>query len=237
MWANEGINVTKTEYLESKRGQSYSDIIAQQPMETVQGSLLKKHYQELKTILGAGGLRLHLNTFVADTPEKMFALTAVNETFTEQYMADPDFKVNFTVQEVLDTFNAVVALGVIPTAISQELVDLAKYERPQYHITFKDCVAYFEANSLVVSPPVTIDVTGKNRVLLNLTSATPELAAVRLEIRESHDGQTWSHWNRITPIIVKDAGVYYHTIPSAPNQRELRWSGEDYRINGTLEAI
>ncbi len=221
--------MTKQEYIESQRGKTYTQIIEEQPMETVQGSLLKKHYQELKTILGAGGLRLHLNTFVADTPQKAFALTAVNETFTEEYMADEDFKVNFTVPAVLDTFNAVVALGVIPAEIGQQLKDLAKYKRPVFNITREDCANYFNPgwNEL----PATHD----RAFTVDLLEDLPESASIIVQYKEVYPDRE-SAWRHATSLNVHQQGKYRADTPYNGYERRFQWRCE-YALVGTVAVL
>lgn len=229
--------MTKNEYLESQRGKVYSQIVAEQPTEMVQGSLLKLHYQELKTILGAGGLRDHLDTFGVTNEFERKALSAVNETFTEQYMADADFKVNFTIPEIMAAFNQVVALGVIPEPIGQQLLNLAKYQRSVYNITILDCVQYFEPEKLNIGDWNVLTVTNKSRLFFKLKTATPEIAAVRIETRQSHDGVHWSNWERTMPLIVQEAGNYYHNFPRSNLIQELRYRGEVFFIDSDVEAI
>jgi hypothetical protein len=230
--------MTKIEYLEGQRGKPYNQIISEQPVQTVQGSLMKAHYQELKTILGAGGLRLHLNTFVADTPEKMFALTAVNETFTEQYMADADFKVNFTVPAVLDAFNMVVSLGVIPQDKAQQLLDLAKYQKPEFDLTMRDVVAYFEPALLDVGEWLLTGVVNSNRLQLHTTAATPEPTMVLIQMSESEDGVNWTEYKRVNHFNnVHQPDFYFRDIPNNGLQRRLRVRGETYRLTGTVKAV
>lgn len=219
--------MTKDEYLESQRGKTYTQIIAEQPMETVQGSLLKLHYQELKTILGAGGLRLHLQTFVADTPEKQFALSAANETFTEQYMADPDFKVNFTVQKVLDAFNATVALGVIPQEIGQELLDLAKYQRPVFGLTREDCAAYFGPAGWVE-----IAESSAQRINIQLDSKAPETTSIIVQWQDASGD--WYHATAVHGILA--ARVYQASLPYYGTPRKLRWKCE-YMLDVAVTAV
>jgi hypothetical protein len=219
-------NMNKIEYLESQRGKTYSEIVEKQPLETVQGSLLKTHYQELKTILGAGGLRLHLNTFVADTPEKLFALTAVNETFTEQYMADSDFKVNFNVPAVLNTFDTVIALGVIPSEIGQQLKDLAKYKRPVYSITREDCANYFNPGWNE------IEETSGQTFQLQLNTRPQEMTLIVVQMKDL--GGEWEHATALHGI--QSLKPYSTTLPYYGVPRKLRWRCE-YLLDATVTVV
>lgn len=213
--------MTLAQYLESQRGKTYTQIIAEQPTETVQGSLLKVHYQELKTILGAGGLRLHLDNFVADSPEKAFALSAVKETFTEQYMADADFKVNFTVPKVLDTFNATVALGVIPAAIAQELLDLAKYQRSVFNVTRDICADYFGTGWLV------LPATDALQLLVNLEAQPPEQTYIQVQMSDVYPDETTSAWYTCTSLSgLFDIRRYKAKLRHEGYPRLLRWRCE-----------
>lgn len=218
--------MTRNDYLESQRGKTYTQIVAQQPTELVQGSLLKLHYQELKTILGAGGLRDHLNTFVVDNEHKRRALAAVNETFTEQYMADADFKVNFALPEIMTVFNQVVALGVIPETIGQQLLDLAKYSKQLYSITREDCINYF-------NPGWTeIPVTTAQRLNIKLNNRAPETTSIIVQWQDAIGD--WYHATAIHGI--EAARDYQASLPFYGAPRKLRWKSE-YLLNVQVTAV
>lgn len=222
------IEPSKAEYLESQRGKTYTQIIAEQPMETVQGSLLKLHYQEIKTIL-ASGLRLHLNSFVADTEEKLAALTALNETFSEQYMADADFKVNFALPAIMGQYNFCVATGALPAAFGQQLLDLAKYQRPLLNVTRQDCADYFGTDWTVIDP------THNRAFTVTLTQPLPESASIIVQYQEIYDG--WeSAWKHATALTVHEQGIYRADTPYNGYERRFQWRCE-YALNGSVAVL
>jgi hypothetical protein len=212
--------MTKNEYLESQRGKTYTEIVAKQPRETVQGSLLKLHYQEIKTVLAAG-LRLHLNIFVADTIEKQSALTALNETFDPDYLANDDFKVNFNVDEVMDHYQRCIDVGALPQVFATRLIDLAKYERPALNVSREDCAAYFGGNIWNE-----IDATEARLLKVRLLTATPEPTLIVVQMKENYgDGE--SDWVHATTL--RDIGAvrqYVAELPYHGFSRRLRWRCE-----------
>lgn len=220
--------MTKNEYLESQRGKSYTTIVIEQPKEAVQGSLLKQHYQEIKTIL-ASGLRMHLETFEADTPEKLAALYALKETFDPQYLADADFKVNFNVPEIYAQYQFCISTGALPQHFADKLIALAQYERPVHNITKSDCTEYFGKDwPLQTSAPHNC-----TQYVLTIDQELPEDEAVRIEYRINVNGVT-GQWILAAQPYVKEAGEYAGACAFIPKGSDVRALGEYYTIYGTV---
>lgn len=219
--------MTLEQYLESQRGKTYTQIIAEQPMETVQGSLLKVHYQEIKTVLAAG-LRHHLLNFVADSSVKQAALTALNETFDPVYLANEDFKVNFNVPEVMAQYDLCVAEGALPLVFANRLKDLAKYERPIFNITRDVCAAYF-GNGWQELP-----VTEARQLIVRLTAQPPEQTYIQVQMRDVYPDETTSEWytcqNVSGVFLVRE---YKAALRHEGYPRALRWRCE-YPIAPTV---
>lgn len=112
--------------------------------------------------------------------------------------------------------------------------DLANKKRSFAAVTLAEVMA---ARAAELDSEWSLLTPNTTRLMVSLHSETPELAAIRIEQRVSHDGVHWTNWDRLTPIIVQAAGFYYHNIPASDMQREIRWRGEEHRINGTIEAI
>jgi hypothetical protein len=219
--------MTLEQYLESQRGKTYTQIIAEQPMETVQGSLLKQHYQEIKTILAAG-LQLHLDTFVADTQDKQAALTALRVTFEPEYLADPDFKVNFNVAEVMDQYLFCIAVGALPQQFADRLIDQAKYARPIHNITRQTCADYFGTDWQV------LPATDARNLIVRLTAAPLEPTYIQVEMRDVYAEGDYSDWYTCQTI----SGVfarreYKAALRHEGYPRQLRWRCE-YPITVTV---
>lgn len=94
--------MTKSEYLESQRGKTYSVVVAEQPMETVVGSIRGNNLRDVVAILAAGlQYRLDTMTLPAEAePLRAALLTAF------KYMTLPDYgqprKLRWRCEYVLD---------------------------------------------------------------------------------------------------------------------------------------
>lgn len=223
--------MTKYEYLESQRGNTYTDIVTNQPMEIVQGSLLKEHYQEIKTVL-ASGLRMHLETFVADDPNKLATLYALKETFDPQYLADPDFKVNFNVPEVFQQYQMCIATGALPEHFANRLLDLAKYKKSVHNISKADCADYFGKGW----PLQTTAELVSTKFILTLDSDLPEDEAVRIEYRVNVNGIAGA-WVLAAHPYVRYAGDYAGVCATIPKGSDVRAVPEFYPISGTVTVL
>lgn len=224
--------MTKTEYLESKRGLPYSQIVAEQPTEIVQGSLLKEHYQEIKTIL-ANGLRLHLETFEANTPEKLIALYALKETFDPMYLADTDFKVNFALPEIYQKYLFCISTGALPQEFADQLINLSKYTRNQYNISLEDCAEYFgTANSKIET--VAVNQSKAFKLVLNSDLPEPTYASIYYQAKI---GDLVGSPVLIGQANIHLAGNYAEFCGYIPQGAKVFALCRHYTITGTLEVV
>lgn len=210
--------MNKAEYIASQvaLGKTHSQIIAEQPTETVQGSLLAKHYHEIKTIL-ASGLRLHINTFNADTVEKAAALAAVNETFTEQFLASADFKVNFNVEAVFNQFQFCIQVGALPKVFADQLINLAKYEKPIYSITSDDFIGEWQE----------LPASDSRELTLKLNAKAPEQTHVLVQAQDQYADGSKSDWYHATALHgIELVRVYKSQLPHNGYARKIRWRCE-----------
>ncbi len=205
--------MTKSEYIASQvlLGKTHSQIITEQPTEFVQGSLLSRHYHEIKTIL-ASGLRLHINTFKADTVEKAAALTAVNETFTEQFLASADFKVNFNVEAVFNQFQFCIQTGALPKSFADQLINLAKYQKPIYSITKDDFQGEWRE----------IPATDARQLSFKLNRKAPEQTYILIQWQDG--AGDWYHATALHG--VEAVKKYVAALPYDGEPRALRWRCE-----------
>ena len=219
--------MTKTEYLESQRGKLYSLIIKDQPTELVQGSLLKTHYQEIKTIL-ASGLQHHLNTFDTDTTEKQIALTALLVTFDPIYLANEDFKVNFNIPAVMNNYLFCISTGALPQEYATALIDLAKYPKFVYDISREDCATYFGPDWIEIEP------SNLMTLRLQLRTAAPEQTYIVVQAQDQYDDGTVSDWYHATAMHgIELVRQYQAPLPHNGYPRKLRWKCE-YQLDAVV---
>lgn len=228
-----------TDALQALRGQPYADILAALRAQTapaigkIQGGNLKL----LQSFIGATGLRSRL---AAAESSQQAAAAAIAEAIQPAYLAQQDsYSVNLADPQVAALLAGAVTVGLLTSQESDYLRSLATYNKPLWpDITMRDVVAYFEPALLDVGDWIELQDVTKNRLMLRLTAGLPEPAAVRVEMQESHNGQDWTSWVRVTHFMaVQAAGVYYQTIPNNGLQRRIRVRGEQYRINATVEAV
>lgn len=223
--------------MEAMRGQPYQTILSALRLQTepaigkIQGGQLKL----LQSFIGGTGLR---NRLASATPEQAAAAAAVTEAIQPAYLAREDsYSINLADPQVAQLLVDAVIAGVLTADEREYLIQLATYQKALWpQVSLRDVVGHFEPDLIDVGAWTELTPT-TTRLMLSLLQATPELAAVRIEQRCSHDGNHWTNWDRLTPIIVHAAGIYYHAIPACGMQRQIRWRGEQYLIAGTLEAV
>lgn len=217
--------------LESRRGLSYSQILNEIRAITydVIAPIEGKDLRDVVTVLASGlGHRLQM---AEPSPLRTGLMRAFDS------MSINEFGFNLADPVVVQLLDVGVSAGLIDVNERLWFYAISTKQVSSYPaITLRDVVAHFEPE-LVEIGEWTVLTPATTRLMLSLTQELPELAAVRIEQRVSHDGIHWTNWERITPIIVKDAGIYYHTISANSMQRQIRWRGEQYKINGTLEAV
>lgn len=231
--------MTLNEKLETLRGQSYEQILATLAAEKIQvlGKLQGTQLKRLQSFIGATGLRERL---AKATLEQAAAASSIAEAIQPAYLAAEDtYSINLADPQVANLLQGAVTVGLIAQAEANYLQSLATYETSKWpSVTIHDLVSYFEPTKVLVGEWAEVLVENKRQVMLNLLEAVPEPTYVRLEMRESHDGVHWTNWNRIAPFVgVHTPGVYYQAIPYNGRTRQLRWRGENYLIQGTVEAV
>lgn len=223
--------LTLDQVIETKRGLPYAQALSeiQGITKDVVGPIEGKDLRDVVTVL-CSGLAYRLE----EAPGSPIR-TALLRAFSS--MSINEFGFNLTDPVVVQLLDAGVVANLIDVNERLWFYAIATKQVPTYpSVQLKDVIAYFEPGLVDTGEWTTFSPTS-NRLILNLSQDTPELAAVRIEQRVSHDGIHWTNWDRLTPIIVQAAGVYYHSIPASNMQRQIRWRGEQYRITGTLEAV
>ncbi len=225
--------------MEAMRGQPYPVILETLRQQTapaigkIQGGQLKL----LQSFIGATGLR---NRLANATQAQAAAAASVTEAIQPAYLAREDsYSINLADPQVSQLLTDAVSAGVLNAGEKAYLVQLATYQKPLWpNVTLRDVVDYFEPDLIDVGAWKELAPNDSRRLMLQTTASTPEPTVVRLEMCESHDGQHWTTWQRIAPIVgVFAAGVYYQSIPFNGLQRKIRWRGEEYRITGSVEAV
>lgn len=217
--------MTKDEYLESQRGVPFSQIIANQPTVQTIGTVRGADLNDVVTVYAAG-LKHRLDA-AADSTTRTALLTAYDNLTLE------GFGLNFAVPEVMGMLLLGVQEGLVTADERDKLLGLATYNKPEHNITLQDCVAYFGLGDWAE-----LDIASSRTLMLVLHAALPESAPVRVEMRESHNGEVWSAWERVGQFKdVRDAGIYYMNLPNNGLRRQIRWRGAVYAVNGTVEAV
>ena len=225
--------------IEAMRGQPYQlilDTLRQQTASAV-GHIRGDKIKLLQSFIGATGLRARL---ASATELQAAAASAIAEAIHPAYLAtEGTFSINLADPQVAGLLAGAANVELLDPAEVTYLTSLATYQKPIWpDVTMRDVVAYFEPDLVAVGDWNIVGVVTKNRLMLQTTVALPEPSAVRIEMRESHDGQHWTAWKRVAHFMdVADAGVYYQAIPNNGLNREIRWRGEFYNVVGSVEAV
>jgi hypothetical protein len=164
---------------------------------------------------------------------------AWSEALNPAYLGSPAYSINVALPEIRAMLDAGVAAGVCLPDEHEFIIQLATHQRQLWpDVTLRDVVAHFEPDVVNVGDWSVVSQLSTNRLMLRTTNTLPESDQVRVEMRESHNGQDWSPWRRVIGFSgVQEPGVYYQDIAFNGRQREIRWRGERYRVIGTVEAI
>ena len=217
--------MTKNEYLESQRGKTYTQIIAEQPMETVVGSIRGDNLRDVVAILAAG-LQHRLDTMPLQTESEPLR-TALLTAF--KYLALPDYGINLSLPENAGMLQSAVAVGLVTQDESDKFLQLASYERPLYNITRQDCVDYFGTEWNVIDP------THNRAFTVTLTQPLPEPASIIVQYQEIYDG--WeSAWKHATALTVHEQGKYRADTPYNGYERRFQWRCE-YALVGSVAVL
>lgn len=211
--------MTKSEYLESQRGKTYSVIVAEQPMEAVVGSIRGDNLRDVVAILAAG-LQYRLDTMTL--PAEAEALrTALMTAF--KYLALPDYGINLALPENVGLLQAAVAVGLVTQEESDKFFQLASYQRPLHNITRDDCAEYFGTGWNELPE------TRGQRLTLQLNGRTPEPTHIVVQMQDL-SGE-WEHATALHGI--QSAKPYSAPLPYYNQPRKVRWRCE-YALNGAV---
>lgn len=217
--------MTKTEYLESQRGKTYTESVAQQPMETVIGSIRGDNLRNVVDIL-AKGLQDRLDFMVLPEAAKPIR-TALIVVF--RYMNLANYQINLSIQENAELLQAAVGVGLVTQAESDKFFELASYQRPVHNITRQDCIDYFNPDWNAIEP------THNRAFTVTLTEALPEQASIIVQYKEIYDG--WeSAWKPATALNVHQQGKYRADTPYNGYERRFQWRCE-YAVVGSVAVL
>lgn len=225
--------VTKNEYIASQLalGKTHSQIIAEQPMVDVVGSIRGDNLRNVVAIL-AGGLQFRLDT-APESPIRTALLTAF------KYMMLPDYAINLSLPENAGLLENAVQVGLVSSDERAMFFALATYQRPLFEsLTIYDIVAVESPAKVLLGDWQVLTDVNTTRLMLTLHSDMPEPTLVRIEMRESHNGVDWTTWRRVSHFYdVQSAGVYYQQIPFNGLLREVRVRGEQYAFDGAVAVV
>lgn len=214
--------MTKSEYLESQRGKTYSTIVADQPMGSVVGSIRGENLRDVVAIL-ASGLRYRLDT--TQLPAEVEPLrTALLVAF--KYLDLPDYAINLALPANVGMLQSAVSLGLVTQAESDAFFALATYMRPIHNITRQDCADHFG--------PDWTEITENTAQRLNfqLNSKAPETTSVVVQWQDASGD--WYHATAIHGILA--ARTYQASLPFYGTPRKLRWKCE-YMLDATVTVV
>lgn len=214
--------MTKSEYLESQRGKTYSVIVAEQPLETVIGSIRGDNLRDVVAILAAG-LQYRLDTMTLPTEAEPLR-TALLTAF--KYMTLPDYGINLSMPENAGMLQAAVSVGLVTQAESDKFFQLASYQRPLHNITREDCAEYFGAGWIELPE------TDGQRLTLQLNTRTPEVTHILVQMQDL-SGE-WEHATALHGI--QSAKPYSAPLPHYGQARKVRWKCE-YSLDGVVAVI
>lgn len=222
LFSGENKLTTKTEYLESQRGKTYTEIVADQPVDGMIGSIRGENLRDVVAIL-AGGLQYRLENAAPSIYK-----TALQTAF--RYMTLPDYAINLALPENAALLSGAVDLGLVTPAESNKFYELATYTRLLHNITRQDCVDYF-------GPAwAELEETEAHTLVVRLLQSMPEQSCIVVEIQDIYEDGTLSNWYYATALhgltIPKE---YTVRLPSNGYPRRLRWKCE-YPLSGTVST-
>lgn len=204
-----GVIVNKSEYLESRKGELHSVIIASQPTEKVVGSIRGDNLRNVVAILAAG-LQYRLDT-AQDSPLRTALLTAF------KYMTLPDYAINLSLPENVGLLGMAVQAGIVTPEERDQFFSLATYETPVYNITAADFVG--EWNELPV--------TSAQTAIVRLHEKAPEQTYILFQAQDDYGDGTTSDWYHATALHgVELAREYRAPLPFNGYKRKIRWRCE-----------
>lgn len=215
--------MTKNEYLESNRGLPYSQIIAEQPQDTIVGSIRGDNLRNVVDIL-AKGLQFRL-----DNAEPSPLRTALLTVF--KYLLLPDYAINLSLPENIGLLEKAVNVGLVEPTERDQFIALASYTKPRFNLSIADCVDYFGTGG----PLEAICVSGGNRYRLDITNDMPEPQFVRIEYSlKIEDLQ--GPWILAAQVYVPNKGAHAGFCGFVPAGATIRAQGT-YPIEGQVRVM
>jgi len=201
------------------------------------GSIRGAQLKFLQVFISSVNLRARL---AAATAGQVPVAAALAEAIQPAYLAaESTFSINLADPNVAGMLNAAVAVGLITDDERAQLVSMATFDKPDFpDVTLSDVIAVRAPDLMATGAFTELLGPVTSRLLLRLQADLPEPDNVRVEMRESHNGEDWAHWVRVAHFTaVHSAGNYYQAIPSNGLQRQIRWRGERYVIEGVVESV
>lgn len=222
--------MTREEYLESQRGKTYTEILAEQPLEGAIGSIRGENLRDVVAVL-AGGLQHRLDNMSLPTDYEPLR-TALLVAF--KYLTIQDYAINLSLEENATMLQMAVAVGLVTQAESNKFFELATYTMPKFNITRQECADYFNPDMLDGEWHV-IEPTHSRTFTIQLNEALPEPSSVTVQMQEVYEG--WeSDWVHATGLSIQARSVYRRDTPYNGVARRIRWKCE-YRINGAVDLL
>lgn len=217
--------MTREEYLESQRGKTYTEILAEQPLEGAIGSIRGENLRDVVAVL-AGGLQHRLDNMSLPTDYEPLR-TALLVAF--KYLTIQDYAINLSLEENVTMLQMAVAVGLVTQAESNKFFELATYTFPKFNLTRQDCAEYFNPGWHY------IDSTHNRAFTVEVTEPLPESATIVVQYQEVYDG--WqSDWKNATSLIVHQQGKYRADTPYNGYERRFQWRCE-YTITGSVAVL
>ncbi len=204
--------MSKAEYLESQRGKTYSEIVANQPMVDVVGSIRGDNLRNVVAIL-AGGLQYRLDN-APDSELRTALLTAF------KYMMLPDYAINLSLAENIGLLQASAKVGLVTQVEYEQFISLATYQKPEFDITREDCANYFGGSDWQEFS------TSNATVNIWLKTKAPEPTHILIQHQDVLPDGSLSDWRHSTAVHgIELVGEYQAAIPTKAG-RSYRWRCE-----------
>jgi hypothetical protein len=201
--------MTKQEYIDSQRGKTITQIINDQPMIDVIGSIRGANLRNVVDVL-AKGLQRRLD--LAPDSELRTSLRVVFS-----HLGLNDYQINLSIKVNADMLRAAVGAELVTPAEAAEFFALATYQRPQYAITRED----FGGEWVELEP------TDGRTLQLRLNARAPEQTHIVIQMRDTYPDGTESDWYHATALHgVELARVYRAALPHNGSARRIRWRCE-----------
>lgn len=217
--------MTREEYLESQRGKTYTEILAEQPLEGAIGSIRGENLRDVVAVL-AGGLQHRLDNMSLPTGYEPLR-TALLVAF--KYLTIQDYAINLSLEENVTMLQMAVAVGLVTQAESNKFFELATYTMPKFNITRQECADYFNPGWYQLDP------THNRSFTVEVTEQLPEQSTIVVQYQEIYEG--WeSAWKPATSLIVHQPGKYRADTPYNGYERRFQWRCE-YQLTGNVAVL